>query len=120
MKEQFEKEHEPASPKGVRRRFLVALARGLYLTWPVLSVILVIEVALGLLIGLIEGWSVGDAVYFAFVTGLTIGYGDIVPRHALTRALAMVIGFGGILLTGLVAAIAVNAMRATLTRGDRR
>jgi hypothetical protein len=32
----------------------------------------------------------------------------------------MAIGFGGILLTGLVAAIAVNAMRATLTDGDRR
>jgi voltage-gated potassium channel len=110
----------PPVPKGVRRRFLVALARGLYITWPVLSVILLIEVALGLLIGLIEGWPVGDAVYFAFVTGLTIGYGDIVPRQALTRALAMAIGFGGILLTGLVAAIAVNAMRATLTDGGRR
>jgi hypothetical protein len=31
-----------------------------------------------------------------------------------------VIGFGGILLTGLVAAIAVNATRATLTDGDKR
>jgi hypothetical protein len=36
----------------------------------------------GPLIGFIEGWSVGDAVYFTFVTGLTIGYGDIVPRQA--------------------------------------
>jgi len=104
----------------VRRRFLVALGRGLYVTWPVLSAILVIEVALGLLIGLVEGWSVGEAVYFSFVTGLTIGYGDIVPRQTLTRALAIVIGFGGILLTGLVAAIAANAMRATRTDGGKR
>jgi Ion channel len=105
---------------GVWRRFLVALGRGLYVTWPVLSGILVIEVVLGLLIGVVEGWSVGDAVYFSFVTGLTIGYGDIVPRQTLTRALAIVIGFGGILLTGLVAAIAVNATRASLTDGDQR
>lgn len=105
---------------GVWRRFLVALGRGLYVTWPVLSGILVIEVVLGLLIGVVEGWSVGDAVYFSFVTGLTIGYGDIVPRQTLTRALAIVIGFGGILLTGLVAAIAVNATRATLSDGDKR
>ena len=62
----------PPAPKSVRRRFLVALRRGLYVTWPVLSGILVIEVALGLLIGFVEGWSVGDAVYFSFVTGLTI------------------------------------------------
>jgi hypothetical protein len=110
----------PPAPMSVRRRFLVALGRGLYVTWPVLSAILVIEVALGLLIGLVEGWSVGEAVYFSFVTGLTIGYGDIVPRQTLTRVLAIVIGFGGILLTGLVAAIAVNAMRATRTDGGKR
>jgi voltage-gated potassium channel len=105
---------------GVWRRFLVALGRGLYVTWPVLLGILVIELVLGLLIGVIEGWSVGDAVYFSFVTGLTIGYGDIVPRQTFTRALAIVIGFGGILLTGLVAAIAVNATRVTLSDGDKR
>src|SRR5258708_3931871 len=109
----------PPAPKSVRRRFLAALARGLYITWPVLSGILVIELALGLLIGFVEGWPVGEAVYFSFVTGLTIGYGDIVPRQTLTRALAVVIGFGGILLTGLVAGIAVNAMRATLADGGR-
>jgi voltage-gated potassium channel len=110
----------PPAPKSVRRRFLVALGQGLYVTWPVLSGVLVIEVALGLLIGYAEGWSVGDAVYFSFVTGLTIGYGDIVPRQTLTRALAIVIGFGGILLAGLVAGIAVSAMRAALTDGGRR
>jgi voltage-gated potassium channel len=110
----------PLAPKSVRRRFLAAVGHGLYVTWPVLSGILVIEVALGLLIGFVEGWSVGEAVYFSFITGLTIGYGDIVPRQALTRALAVVIGFGGILLTGLVAGIAVNAMRATLTDGGKR
>src|SRR4029453_15252609 len=110
----------PPAPMSVRRRFLVALGRGLYVTWPVLSAILVIEVALGLLIGLVEGWSVGEAVYFSFVTGLTIGYGDIVPRQTLTRVLAIVIGFGGILLTGLVAATAVNAMRATRKDSGKR
>jgi hypothetical protein len=64
------------APKTVRRRFLVALGHAIHVTWPVLSTILAIQVALGLLIGFVEGWSVGDAVYFAFVTGLTIGYGD--------------------------------------------
>src|SRR5215813_7823877 len=58
----------PPAPKSVRRRFLAALGRGLYVTWPVLSGILLIEVALGLLIGFVEGWSLGEAVYFSFIT----------------------------------------------------
>jgi uncharacterized membrane protein len=105
-------------PKNVRRRFLVALGQAIHVAWPVLSAILLIEFALGLLIGLLEGWTIGEATYFAFITGLTIGYGDIVPRQTFTRALAVVIGFCGLLLTGLVAAIAVYAMRQSLTDGN--
>ena len=58
------------------------------------------------------------ADYFTFVTGLTIGYGDIVPRQALGRALAIVIGISGLFLTGLIAGIAVYAMRTALTDRD--
>jgi voltage-gated potassium channel len=107
-----------SAPKTVRRRFFVAVGLAIHLTWPVLSTILAIQVALGLLIGFVEGWSVGDAVYFTFVTGLTIGYGDIVPRQALARVLAIGIGVSGLFLTGLIAGIAVYAMRAALTDRD--
>jgi len=102
------------SPKTVRRRFLVGVGHALHLTWPVVSVILVFQLALGQLIGLIEGWSVGDAVYFTFVTGLTIGYGDLVPRLALARALAIGVGISGLFLTGVIAGIAVYAMRVAI------
>ena len=109
--------NRPAA-KTVRRRFFTALGRAIHLAWPVLSTILAIQITLGLLIGFVEGWSLGDAVYFTFVTGLTIGYGDIVPRQALARALAIGIGICGLFLTGLIAGIAVYAMRAALV--DRR
>jgi len=102
----------------MRRRFYVALGHAIHLTWPVLSTILAIQVAQGLLIGFVEGWSVGDAIYFTFVTGLTIGYGDIAPRQALARVLAIGIGVSGLFLTGVIAAIAVHAMRAALTDSD--
>ena len=67
----------------------------------------------GLLIGYIEKWRIHDALYFTFVTGLTIGYGDLTPRHVVSRLLAVMIGFAGIVLTGLVAAVSVEALRAT-------
>ena len=102
-------------PKTVRRRFFIALGHAIHVTWPVLSAILAVQVALGLLIGFVEGWSVGDAVYFTFVTGLTIGYGDIAPQQPLGRALAIGIGFCGLFLTALTAGIAVYAMRTALT-----
>jgi Ion channel len=113
--------NRPAA-KTVRRRFFIALGHAIHIAWPVLSTILAIQVLLGLLIGFVEGWSVGDAVYFTFVTGLTIGYGDIVPRQALARALAIGIGISGLFLTGLIAGIAVYAMRtAVIDRNtDRR
>jgi hypothetical protein len=84
------------APKTMRRYFFVALRHAIHVTWPVLSTILAIQTALGLLIGLVEGWPVGDALYFTFITGLTIGYGDLVPRQALARAPAIGIGVSGL------------------------
>jgi Ion channel len=104
--------------KTIRRRFFVAAGHAVALTWPVLSIILVFQVVLGLLIGFIEGWPVGDAVYFTFITGLTIGYGDIVPRQALARAMAIAIGISGLFLTGVVAGIAVYAMNVAIGHRD--
>ena len=104
--------------KAVRRRFFVALGNAIHVTWPVLSAILGIQLTLGLLIGFVEDWSLGDTVYFTFITGLTIGYGDLVPRQTLTRVLAIGIGFSGLFVTGLIAAIAVHAMRSALTDGE--
>ena len=61
----------------------------------------------------------GDAIYFTFVTGLTIGYGDVVPRQALGRALAVGIGVCGLFLTGLIAGIAVYALRTALAEHEK-
>jgi hypothetical protein len=67
---------------------------------------------LGLVIGRLEGWAALDSIYFAFVSGLTIGYGDFAPKTGLGRVLAVGIGLCGILLTALIAAVAVKALTA--------
>jgi hypothetical protein len=94
----------------IRHAFFRALFRQLYIIWPVLSGVLVLMIGPGLLIGYIEGWRITEALYFTGVTGLTIGYGDLTPRHGLSRCLALVIGFAGIMMTGLVAAVTVKAL----------
>ena len=94
----------------LRRRFVAGLFKGLRVVWPILSGLLVLIVALGVAAGLVEGWSLQESVYFSFVSGLTIGYGDFAPKTLLGRALAIGIGVCGILVTGLVAAVAVKAL----------
>jgi hypothetical protein len=95
----------------------LGLLEGLRVVWPILSGLLITIVSLGVIIGLREGWSLQESIYFAFVSGLTIGYGDLAPKTLLTRSLAIVIGMCGILLTGLVAAVAVKAL--TDATGER-
>lgn len=96
-----------------RRAFFFALIRHFRVMWPVLSGVLAAMIVPGLVIGRIEDWSIGESLYFTFVTGFTIGYGDFAPTHFSSRLLAVMIGFAGIVMTGIVAAVAVQALRAT-------
>ncbi|TCR85802.1 ion channel [Rhizobium sp. BK376] len=97
----------------MRRLFFYALYQQIHLLWPIFSGLLVLMAGCGVVIGRIEDWRLDQALYFTFVTGLTIGYGDITPKHLMARLLALVIGFSGIVLTGLVAAVSVQALKAT-------
>jgi hypothetical protein len=99
-------------PGAVRRKFLSGLFTELRVVWPILSVLLVLMFTLGLAISWREGWSIEEGIYFTFVSGLTIGYGDLVPRFPLTRALAIAIGLCGVLLTALLAAVAYRHWRS--------
>jgi len=100
----------------LRWRFLSALWTELRVIWPILSGLVGAQLVLGMLVGYLEGWPVSDSTYFTFVTGLTIGYGDLVPLRLVTRLIAVVIGFSGILLTGLVAALGVRALQEATSR----
>jgi len=103
----------------LRKCFAAGLFTGLRIVWPILSVLFVLIIALGLVVGLVEGWSVHESIYFAFVSGLTIGYGDLAPKSLLARVLAILIGVCGVLATALVAAIAVKALTKA-TDGDEK
>ena len=87
-----------------------------HISWRVRSVILVLVALIvigAVVITSVEKMPFGDALYFSFVTGLTIGYGEIVPKTVLGRLVALMIGLIGIVFTGMVVAVAVRAVQKT-------
>jgi hypothetical protein len=105
-------------PSELRRLFFAELLTGIKVAWPILFGLLGVIVGLGIVIGLLEDWSILEAVYFAFVSGLTIGYGDFAPTRPLARILAIGIGVTGVLLVGLIVALGVRALETT-SKHDR-
>ena len=64
---------------------------------------------LGIFIGRIEGWSLSDSIYHAFINATTVGYGDFRPAKGRAKFLAIVLAFLGLVFTGMVVAIALHA-----------
>lgn len=90
-------------------RFIVALVY----TAPLLLCFILIIVALGLLIGKSEGWTRLDAIYFAFITATTVGFGDLCPRRRVSKSLSIMIALLGMIFTGIVIALAIHAAAYT-------
>ena len=82
---------------------------GLYLAAPLLLSFAVLIAALGQLVGRMEGWSRFDALYWSFITALTVGYGDIRPLKRMSKNLAVAIALVGIMFSGLLVAMAVHS-----------
>ncbi|EKS69422.1 MULTISPECIES: potassium channel family protein [Caballeronia] len=63
--------------------------------------------------------SFGATVYYCGVTALTIGYGDVVATTGIGRALSMLLGLYGVLVTGTTTAVAVFAVQRAVKRDPR-
>ncbi len=98
----------------VRHEFYKTVWFYFRVVWPIFSILIFVIVLFGLIIGYLEGWKPFDGIYFAFVTGLTIGYGDLAPKLAVSRVLAIMLGFNGVLMTAIFAAISIRAIEVTV------
>ena len=76
---------------------------------PLLISLLMLIGLIGYLVGRIEGWSLGDSLYHAFINATTVGYGDFRPTHGRAKFLAIMLAFVGLVFTGMVVAIALHA-----------
>jgi len=81
--------------------------------------LLVFVILDAMVIALVEGISIGNSMYFSFITAFTIGYGDITPITIIGRVLAILIGLLGIIFTGLVVAISSRALLTTIEEEKR-
>ncbi len=67
---------------------------------------------LAVVVGPQEGWSIGDSLYFGFITATSVGYGDLSP----TKGWSKLLGLPSIivrLVTGILIAVAVEAAGMT-------
>lgn len=95
------------------KNFLLIFFRIMAMTAPIWGVILLVLLGLVWIFARIEGVSFFTALYFGCITALTIGYGDITPFTGAGKAIAVLMGLMGVLNTGIIVAIALQAMRVT-------
>ena len=81
----------------------------LYLSLPLLLALLCTMILLGVIVGHKEGWSIFDSIYWALITGFTVGYGDIRPITRMSKLFAVLIAWAGIMFTGVIVAATVAA-----------
>ncbi len=90
-------------------QFIKLFFYGLGLTAPLLISLVLMITLLGQIVGARESWDRFDSLYWAFITATTVGYGDIRPLARLSKSLAVLIALTGIIFTGIMVAVAINA-----------
>jgi len=80
----------------------------------VLLVLSALILGIAVVIRHLEKMPFGESLYFSFITGLTIGYGDIVVKTPFARLLAVLLGLIGIIFTGIMVAAALRAVERSL------
>ncbi len=90
--------------------FLHVFIKSLAFVAPLLLTIALVIILLGQIVGRRESWKRFDALYWAFITATTVGYGDIRPMSRLSKALSVMIALVGMVFTGIMVALAVNAV----------
>ena len=93
--------------------FTEYLAAHLELLYELSGVILILFGVIavsGALISRFDRLSLEDAIYFAFITAFTVGFGDVAPRSRGARVVTVFLAFFGLIVVGIAVAVAVHAL----------
>ena len=66
------------------------------------------------LISVFDNRSFAESLYLAFITATTVGYGDFTPVTYVSKIVAVFLGIIGIVFTGTIIAITIEAISLTL------
>jgi len=78
---------------------------------PLVAFLLLLIIGLGWRMAKLEGWSFSMGQYCAFITATTVGYGVIHPTMPRTRFLSILIAGNGLLLAGILVALAYQSLQ---------
>jgi len=95
------------------KRFFSLLASA---GWIILSLFGAILV-LGIFLAIIEKKPIPDCIYLAFITALTIGYGDITPLTLPGRIISIILGIIGMVFMGVIVAASIKALEKASQKG---
>lgn len=94
------------------KAFLILL-RAFFPIWGSLAILISL---FGVWMANLESLSVGEGIYFAWVTATTVGYGDISPTSGLSQFVAILDAIVGIVLTGIIVSIALSAAKLSIKK----
>ncbi len=80
----------------------------------VFAIFVVLIAAAGVLISRFDGMPLEDAIYFAFITAFTVGFGDLTPRSRGARVITVFLALFGVIIVGVIVAVAVHALDTVL------
>jgi len=79
-----------------------------------LVIIALVIVAAALAIARFDRIPLEDAMYMAFITAFTVGFGDLTPRSRGARLACVFLAFLGLILVGVLVSISVHALDIVL------
>jgi len=82
---------------------------------PIVVFLILMIMGLGWRMAKLEGWSFSRGQYCAFITATTVGYGVVHPTTSRTRFLSIIIAGTGLLLTGILVALAYQSLQLAAT-----